>query len=254
MAIKLTKEETIKKINLRKEDVKNVWSDFSGSLSGTVSRVAVALDISGSMDTLFRKGVVQETMERLLPIALNFDDDGQMDVWVFNRYSKKMPTINLDNIYGYIEDNNIRANGGTSYDVVINDIVKYYVQDNPAAMPDYVIFITDGETFDKDKAEEAMINASKYPIFWQFVGIGDGPFNFLERMDTMKGRYVDNANFLKIKYLENSSDNDLYKGLLQEYPSWLKDEKVKKLIEEGATAKTVTPEEPKQRKKLFGIF
>jgi len=261
MGMKLTKDETIKKINLRKEDVKDIWAGFSGNLAGTVSRVAVAIDVSGSMGDLFRRGVVQETMERLLPIALNFDDDGQMDVWTFNSYTKRMPTMTLDNIYGYIEENKISAGGGTSYDVVINDIVKFYTEENPAAMPDYVVFITDGETFDEDKAEKAIINASNYPIFWQFVGIGNESFNFLQKLDAMQGRYVDNAGFIRIQNLEATKDDELYKGLLAEYPTWLKDEKVKKLIEDGAEVKvsttnttSTTVEEKKPRKKLFGIF
>lgn len=72
--------------------------------------------------------------------------------------------------------------------------------------------------------------ASNKPLFWQFVGIGNSSFGFLEKLDDMDGRTVDNADFLKISNLTKLNDEDLYKALLGEFPDWLKAAKSKNII------------------------
>ena len=67
-----------------------------------------------------------------------------------------------------------------------------------------------------------MKDISKEPIFWQFVGLGNDSFDFLEKLDDMSGRYVDNADFFKIRNINKVSDKELYNQLLNEYPEWLK--------------------------------
>ena len=230
MGLRISKEESIQKIKLRKEKVDSLWGAVAPGFNNIQSRVAVALDISGSMSSLFSNGTVQETLERLVPIALKFDDDGQMDAWAFNNSSHRLPSMSLDNAYNYIKDTGLHAGGGTSYENVIDDIVKYYTVENPANIPNFVIFITDGDTWDRDKARKSIINASNYPIFWQFVGIGRDNFAFLQELDNMSGRYVDNANFFRINNLADVNDNDLYKSLLYEYPTWLSDKRVAELL------------------------
>ena len=66
-----------------------------------------------------------------------------------------------------------------------------------------------------------MIEASRYPIFWQFVGIGNSRFSYLEELDEMQGRFIDNANFFSVNDLDIISDDELYKRLLSEYPDWI---------------------------------
>jgi hypothetical protein len=36
----------------------------------------------------------------------------------------------------------------------------------------------------------------------------------------MEGRYVDNANFFAVNDLMHTSDEELYRRLLAEYPDW----------------------------------
>jgi len=72
-----------------------------------------------------------------------------------------------------------------------------------------------------------MIEASKYPIFWQFVGIGKSSFDFLEKLDNLKGRVVDNANFFAVNDINAITDQELYQRMLTEFPLWLKAAKEK---------------------------
>ena len=87
--------------------------------------------------------------------------------------------------------------------------------------PIYVIFITDGETFDKKESEAQLKDASMEPIFWKFVGVGKEKFEFLQKLDDLSGRFIDNADFVQIENIDTLPDGQLYEMLLQEYDSYL---------------------------------
>ena len=46
------------------------------NLQDTIARVGLVMDISGSMERRYRNGTVQEIVNHILPIAVQFDDDG----------------------------------------------------------------------------------------------------------------------------------------------------------------------------------
>ncbi len=66
-----------------------------------------------------------------------------------------------------------------------------------------------------------MTKASEYNIFWKFIGIGDEKFEFLEKLDELKGRFIDNANFISVNDIKGIKDSTLYSDLLEEYNDWL---------------------------------
>ncbi len=104
-----------------------------------------------------------------------------------------------------------------------------------AQLPIYVMFVTDGTTSDKPLTERQLRWASYEPIFWQFMGIGkgkkskskalanfaDSDFPFLEKLDELDGRFVDNANYFSVTSPDAYSDAELYDLLMAEYPQWL---------------------------------
>ena len=93
--------------------------------------------------------------------------------------------------------------------------------DDNAEMDSFIIFITDGNNSDKAAAKAVLTEASHYNLFWKFVGIGDEQFEFLQRLDDLKGRFIDNANFVSISDLSGIDDRTLYSMLLEEYADWL---------------------------------
>ena len=112
-------------------------------------------------------------------------------------------------------------------------------------MPIYVMFVTDGDTFDKVETTKHMQDSSYEPIFWQFMAIGESKkdvkkgffkslfqsdFTFLEQLDDLPDRYIDNADFFSVKDPAAVSDDELYDLLLQEYPEWVKTARAKGLI------------------------
>lgn len=234
--LNLSKEESLKMLDLRKEQV-NMLCLEKEPLQNLTSRVGVILDYSGSMSKLYNNGTVQAVLEKLFPLALQFDDNGEMELWIFDDHFHRLDNITKDNYYGYIENNvlNKYHMGCTEYAPVLKDVYQKYMLEEPANLPNYIIFITDGDNSDKPAATRVITELSKYPIFIQFIGIGKSKFNYLEQLDSMDGRYVDNANFFKIDDINNKKDEDLYKELLKEYPTWLEYPQVKTMISEKSS-------------------
>lgn len=250
-------------LDLRKQNIVQLCLT-KPTLVDQPARVAVVMDYSGSMSSLFRNGTVQSILERLLPIAMQFDDNGEMEVWLFENGFRRMPSMNLSNFYGYVQREILDKGyhmGGTEYAPVMRDVYNKYINEEPANLPNYVLFITDGANSDKAATQTVITEASRYPIFWQFVGIGGSDFPFLEKLDDLKGRYVDNADFFALNDFRSIEDNELYSRLLTEYPGWLANPALPAMSFSGPRmeknsnpAPSTTAATQPKKKGLFGLF
>jgi hypothetical protein len=229
----------------------------SKGFDGVTAQVKVAMDISGSMGGYYGNGTVQETSDRLLALGMQFDVDKSIDVFAFDTKSHDVGSVNEQNFYGFVDRSLTRlVGGGTQYAPVMKDIIKSsdlpkatpveaakglfgklfgkkeaeVSTDTKATTPVFVMFITDGDNFDHAEAERVIREASNQPIFWKFVGIGHDNFAFLKKLDDMKGRFIDNANFVHIKDINKTSEEELYNLLLQEFDEWLVEAKAKGIL------------------------
>jgi hypothetical protein len=221
--INLTKQEAVQTLNLRKETLGICLE--KNNIQNLVARVGLVLDETGSMKGQYKNGTTQEVVERLLPMGLKFDDNGELDMWIFAKRFKRLASVTEADFYQYV-DREIMNNPAnqlweaTYYAPVMRDVLKKYAQEEPSNIPTIIYFITDGENFDPEETEAIIKEASKYNIFWQFVGIGDEKFKFLKKLDDMGGRHIDNADFFPLNDIRQISDGELYNRLLQEYPAW----------------------------------
>lgn len=201
------------------------------SFDGHRAKVAVVMDYSGSMSHLYRDGSVQKVLTRLMPLALRFDDNGELDVWLFHESFYRIESMTLNNFDNFVNNEITRKGyrmGCTSYAPVLEDVLhKYFVEDVATSdIPTFVIFITDGANDDK-RATDKIIQESSYKnIFIQFVGIGADRFDYLEKLDDLTGRPVDNTGFIKVSDMSSVSDEGLYEMLLDQYPDWLRNKKI----------------------------
>lgn len=256
--LNLSKEQSIQLLDLRKDKIK-VCLEKKPNVNKP-ARVAVVLDFSGSMGNRYRSGLMQAVIERVFPIALALDDDGSMQVWIFSNGFWRLIDITMDNFYGYVAKEIMNGKyhmGGTKYAPVMEDVVNYYTKEEPASIPSYIMYMTDGDNSDKDATKQILIDSSVYPIFWQFIGIkeySNSRFPFLEQLDDMVSRYVDNANFfpLEERDLTEKSDEEIYEMLLAEYPDWLANEKVQAILRGEKPAFTTGTQQAKGKKGLFG--
>ena len=201
------------------------------NLETTVARVGLVLDISGSMVPRFKNGTVQSIVNKTLPLAVQFDDDGELDFWFYGTTAKKMNSVNLKNYTTAVPEDwkhlMLDLGGRNNEPIVMRMVVDEY---KDTKIPAYVLFITDGGVNQKREIQNIITEASHMPIFWQFVGVGGKNYGILEKLDTMTGRYVDNAGFFALDDFKKVSNEELYARLLEEFPSWLEEIKRKGMI------------------------
>jgi hypothetical protein len=228
---------------------------------GQKAQIVLAMDISGSMSQRYKNGTVQAVIERLLGIAMNMDDNQEIDVYAFGKGAYEITPANPSNAENYVNKvllKKVSLEMTTLYAGVMEKIIKKFgngqvndratkkglfgkifgakeVAATTAAsaknMPTYVLFVTDGDNFDKPQTEKLIREASNQGIFWQFVGIGNERFDFLQKLDDLTGRFIDNADFFHLNDLSKITDENLYDRLLTEFPDWLKQAKEKGILE-----------------------
>lgn len=217
-------------------------------LSQHVAKVALCLDISASMYKLYDSGAIQKFAEKVLALGTRFDDDGAIDIFLFGAGAHDAGEMSVDNFSGFISQIRVQypLEGGTNYAKAMQLIRQHYfgvcARGVPVKqkIPVYVMFLTDGATSDENGARQQVRDSSYEPLFWQFMGLGKSrkdvkksgggfwakafasDFTFLEELDTMSGRHVDNANFFSVAEPDVLPDEELYDLLMGEYPDWVK--------------------------------
>lgn len=211
-------------------------------LGSARARVVVALDYSGSMSLLYSKGTVQRTINRLVPLGLTFDDNGSIDMYLFQNDFMKLMDLTLSNYEYYVQHVIMTSGyrmGGTSYAPVLKAIIESkmhkktgffshntntntedaIVNDN---QPTFILFITDGENSDREETNKIIKKSSEKNVFIQFIGIGNEKFKYLKKLDELHGRVRDNTGFTKMEDLDKADDKELYTNVLDQFAKWLK--------------------------------
>lgn len=209
-------------------------------------RLALCLDISGSMSRRYRDGSMQALLDRLLATA-PAGGDGPVDVFAFGDRAHHAPALTRATSAGYVTRllTEFPLEPGTNYSPVMALVREHYfgsaaVRRAPliGGHPVLVVFVTDGQTQSPSSAAEQLRAASYEPIFWQFLGLGracsparrpvrngpacggsgSGVFGFLTGLDAIEGRYLDNADFVAME--EPAVDPQLGTVLTRGYLDW----------------------------------
>lgn len=200
-------------------------------LAGERAAVYLVLDRSGSMAPYYRahRGLnshMQYFAEQTLGLSANLDDDGVVPLVFFDSQAFSAVEISLTSYQGRIgtEHERLGRMGGTDYASAMRTVVDHY-QSSGASTSAFVVFQTDGATYNENTVKDLLREYSHLPIFWQFVGFGhpgSREFAFLRKLDTLRGRAVDNAGFFEAGTDPAAiSDAALYDQLMSEYPAWL---------------------------------
>lgn len=223
-----------KMVSLEKTDAKLVSLAKTARVSlekvGAAKRPAkfrFVLDVSGSMQHHFRSGAVDRLIQRAMGYALNLDDDGDVEITLFDSRAKPHDTADVSN-YKSIASNIMRRRdiwGTTNYGEAIQ-LARHQASSEPdfGQVPVFVMFITDGATSDRTFAANQLRAASEEAIFWKFMAIGPDDsreFEFLRKLDDLKGRKIDNAHFFSVENPDGPTNEQFYKLMSEEYGSWL---------------------------------
>jgi stress response protein SCP2 len=218
--------EKRQRLDMRKREVHKVL--LSKNATGVRARVILVIDKTGSMTKQYSGKVVHRVVERMLAVATQIDDDGQLEPYMYARKFLRVPDISVGNVESWTEEylHLTGTRGGLDYDAIglSNDelpIMNEILNSVAPGRPVLVLFFTDGGFRKKVPISQLMRAASSAPVFWQFVGIGKANYGVLEQLDELDGRIVDNAGFFALDDIDQVSDDDLYKRLLSEFPDWL---------------------------------
>jgi len=206
------------------------------------ARFCAVFDISWSMEDLYDTGEVQAFAERALAMGCRFDDDGEMDIFLFGAKVHKVMSMNIGNYKVHLRTvlKQVGMEGDTQYGLAVQAIRRFYFPENNASeepkktqaeTPVYVVFQTDGDTARKDFTERQIRASSYEPIYWQFVGLGPGRrFDFLKRLDDLKNRLLDNTGFFEVAQVKGYSDDQFFDKMVGDYSKWVAQAKQKGLL------------------------
>ncbi|OQM82179.1 vWA domain-containing protein [Rhodococcus sp. 66b] len=216
------------KLDLRKREVAKVLLTKGGN--GIRARVVLVIDKTGSMAKQYRTRVVHRVVERMVPVAIQLDDDGKLEPYLYAVSFVKLPEISVHDAEEWSDTYlHLRgSHGGFNYDQIgaanrevpiMTEILSGLTR---GSAPTLVLFFTDGGFSERKEITKLMREASGLPAFWQFVGIGKANYGVLEKLDDLDGRVVDNAGFFALDDIDTVDDAQLYTRLLSEFPDWHK--------------------------------
>lgn len=155
-------------------------------LTGHRAAVAIVLDYSGSMSSLYASGEVQRLVERFVALGHRFDDDGAIDLFAYHNsaaYIGQLTALDCSDVAGRIRKV-MGQMGGTDY----AEGIKAYRQRtfgssaprtaardgiSTRQQPHYIGFITDGQNGGSNReCVDQFRSASYEPVFIQCIALG----------------------------------------------------------------------------------
>lgn len=206
MGISMTKleQKAPELVDMRK--AVNISLEKAG-LANTTAKVALCIDRSGSMQSLYSSGAVQRVAESTLALASAFDDDGDIDMFSFDHAGRYLGTLDLSNYHGGVDRLYGHLGwGSTNYADAIRQVSDHYA-DEGSEFPAYVLFLTDGQPDSVPAADQALQGVRTDKIFWQFVGVGPNERITKADFPYLNGLRVPHAGFIAVgtRTVEHSS-------------------------------------------------
>jgi len=195
-----------------------VGIDFSSSNNWTGKRSYGRALHDTSVETPYER-----CLRIINPVMKSFDEDNIFPVYRFGCADSKADRV-VPLLHPQTTDPHFRGFEGVSQayrqavsmvtlsgPTTLAPIIRQAIEVSKAYGKQFVILLvlTDGDMSDPKEDIEAIIEASNYPIAISVVGIGDGPFDTMEKFDDrIKGRKFDNFQFVNFTAMEKKFERD----------------------------------------------
>lgn len=239
MNLDLEKGKESLKLSLQKHGVTTIPS----------ADIAFVLDVSGSFHDAHRAGVTQRLLERLVPWGMVFDPDQKLDVFTFaggqdaaHHVGDITPQTCKGYIHSHVVDKVPGYGGTTDYGYVLEKILVHFgwltkkagffgrlmgeKNEQNAKRRSIVLFVTDGDNFDKDECRKLLRESEQRgdEIYFLFIAIASygGHFPFLQEVaDAYSNTGLSIIN--DFKAFVDKTDEELNADLIgSELVTWLK--------------------------------
>lgn len=129
--------------------------------------VCAAIDFSPSMRETFHSGIVQDTLDRILAIAIKFDDDGELPVFLFSSESVRCDEdLNVNNRSNYLTINERVNRGalwdGTSYEPAMQQVCDIAIERHEVVVKRF-----------RPSLLTSLINFMMKPFIWLFDALSN---------------------------------------------------------------------------------
>ena len=216
-------------------------------IPNVVAQVGFAADVSGSIQGLYSNGTMQLVVNRLQAVANKFDDNGSLDMWVFDDKVIMLEPAVPDMFGSYVNRFIMSLRniwGATQFTPVLTSIRDYYFgtgnggksvgfftkllgggkSENlpPVSQgtdPVYLVFLTDGENSDLQATIDIIEELASKAIYIQFIGVGQCSFHFIRALADKYGH----VGFTDFSHPERVTDDEMFNELLNdEFVAWAK--------------------------------
>ena len=207
------------------EAVQNVRKVLPGlDLTQCRARIVLAIEASKNTAKFFSDGSMQNLITKVLPLAMQFSANAQLDYWLYSGRCKKMFPIGERNYAAAIPNDW----GSLMWSLGENKtettaMTEILSSCQPFNMPTYILFITSGNVALDNQIEQMVVSSSQLPVFWQFLGMGGNRYGVFERIQNLSGAAINNAKFAAISGFSQHSTPELYKFLLGDFSKWRKE-------------------------------
>ena len=188
------------------------------------ARIVLVIEASQQTAQYFSNGSMQNLITKVRPLAMQFSDNAQLEYWLYGSRPKKMFPIGERNYASAIPNDwgsLMWSLGENKSETTAMTEVLSSCQ--PFNMPSYILFITSGNIPLNSQIEQMVVSSSQFPVFWQFLGMGNSRYGVFENITNLPGSTVCNAKFAAISGFSQNSTPELYKFLLSDFSKWRKE-------------------------------
>ena len=188
------------------------------------ARIVLVIEASQQTAKYFSDGSMQNLITKVLPLAMQFSNNAQLEYWLYGSRPKKMFPIGEKNYASAIPNDwgsLMWSLGENKSETTAMTEVLSSCQ--PFNMPTYILFITSGNIPLNSQIEQMVVSSSQLPVFWQFLGMGNTRYGVFENIANLPGSTVSNAKFAAISGFSQNSTPELYKFLLGDFSKWRKE-------------------------------